>query len=83
MAMGVVQGSSGVPFFSPPVYEYLCGKDVLSITVTLQDVPLYEVRELLDDVSSFSSTVNLLFFTTLPKMGIGCVYMYIICSHDS
>ena len=53
MAMGVVQGSSGVPFFSPPVYEYICGKDVLSITVTLQDVPLYEVRELLNDVSSF------------------------------
>ena len=52
MAMGIVQGSSGVPFFSHPVYEYLCGKDVLSITVTLQDVPLYEVRELLNEVSS-------------------------------
>ena len=45
MVMGVVQGSSGVPFFSSPVCEYLRTKDVLSITVTLQVVSLYEVRE--------------------------------------
>ena len=51
MAMGLVQGCSGIPFLSPPAYEYLCGKDVLSIAVTLQDVPLYEVRELLDQVT--------------------------------
>ena len=50
MAMGIVQGSSGVPFFSPPVYEYLCGSDMLSVAVTLEDVPVYEVRELLNKV---------------------------------
>lgn len=58
MAMGLVQGSSGFPFFSPPAYEYLCGKDVLSITVTLQDVPLYEVRELLDQVTCYYTSVS-------------------------
>ena len=51
MAMGLVQGSSGIPFLSHPVYEYLSGKDILSITVTMLDVPLYEVRELLDQVT--------------------------------
>ena len=65
MAMGIVQGSSGVPFFSPPVYEYLqdtlgarshhiyeylCGSDMLSVAVTLEGVPVYEVRELLNKV---------------------------------
>ena len=68
MAMGVVQGSSGVPFFSPPVNEYLCGKDVLSITVTLQDVPLYEVRELLNDVSSFSQYSEPIIFTCINHL---------------
>ena len=51
MAMGLVQGSNGIPFFSPPVYEYLCGKDILSMTVTLQNVPLCEVRVPLDQVT--------------------------------
>ena len=55
MAMGLVQGSSGFPFFSPPAYEYLCGKDVLSITVTLQNVPLYDARELLDQVTYYTN----------------------------
>ena len=49
-AMALVQGSSGFPFFSPPAYEYLCGKDALSLTVTLRDVPVFEARRLLDQV---------------------------------
>ena len=48
MAIALIQDSSGFPFFSPCVYEHLCGKDVLSLTVTQQDVPVFEARKLLD-----------------------------------
>ena len=49
--MGLVQGSSGGPFFSPPVYDYLCGKDLLDVVITLQDVPACDVRKLLAKVT--------------------------------
>ena len=46
-----MQGSSGVPFFSPSAYEYLCGKDLLDVVITLQDVPACDVRKLLAKVT--------------------------------
>lgn len=55
MAMGIVQGSSSTPFLSPPVFDYLCGREVLLITVSLQDVPLLEVLQLLDKVNDYKA----------------------------
>ncbi len=52
MAMCIVQGSSGAPYLSPPVYDYICGKDPLSLVITLQDVPLRAVRDLLSKGTS-------------------------------
>ena len=43
--MGIVHGSSGIPFLSLPGYDYLCGKELLSLTITVQDVTIYEVWE--------------------------------------
>ncbi len=53
--MGIVQGSSGVPFIAPPVYDYICGMDIDTIDVTEEDTPLYEVRDFLKKVHVCSS----------------------------
>ena len=50
MAMSLVQGGSGFLYIAPPMYDYLCGIDILSITLTLDDVPSCDVRKLLQQV---------------------------------
>jgi hypothetical protein len=50
MAMSLVHGGSGFPFFAPPMYQYLCGMEVSSIDVRMEDVPNLEVRSLLEKV---------------------------------
>ena len=39
MAMGVVQGSSGFPFMALPMYKYLNGSEISSITIEIDDKP--------------------------------------------
>ena len=41
--MSIVQGGSGIHFFAPCVYQYLCGVDVSAIPVSTDDIPDYEV----------------------------------------
>lgn len=53
MAMSLVQGGSGFPFFAPPMYQYLCGMEMSSIAVSTQDVPNLEVLSLLEKVHDF------------------------------
>ncbi|XP_062519772.1 uncharacterized protein LOC134194818 isoform X3 [Corticium candelabrum] len=50
MAMSIVQGSIGFSFCAPPVYEYLCGKEMTDIKVEIADVPNSETRELLKQI---------------------------------
>ena len=52
IAMGIVQGSSGVPFLAPPVFDYLCGFSIDTIHVTKDDVPTYEVQQFLKKVQN-------------------------------
>ena len=50
MAMSLVQGGSGFPYMAPPMYDYLCGVEIPSIKVAIDDVPSCEVRQLLQQV---------------------------------
>ena len=52
MAMSLVQEGSGFPYFAPPVYEYLCGAELSSIKVTVDDVPNLEVRAFIEEVQN-------------------------------
>ena len=51
MAMAIVQGGSGFPFFAPSVYKYLCGSRLEEICVEVDEVPNIEVKQLLHQVS--------------------------------
>ena len=50
VAMGLVQGGSGIPFLAPPVYNYLCGMSMQAVKVSLEDAPNFEVQELVEKV---------------------------------
>ena len=51
MAMAIVQGGSGFPFFASSVYAYLCGSPLAAIKVPTEEVPNFEVKVLLDQVN--------------------------------
>lgn len=51
MAMSLVQGGSGYPFIAPPVYDYLCDIDLLKIEITVEDIPIAEIRRFVQKVS--------------------------------
>ena len=51
MARSLVQGGSGLPFFAPPMYQYICGVEMSSIAVSMQDVPNLEALNLLEKIS--------------------------------
>ena len=53
MAMSLIQGGSGFPYLAPPMYDYLCGKDAISIEVSAEDVPSIDVTQLLQKVTTF------------------------------
>ena len=48
--MSIIQGGSGYPFFAPSLYQYICGKDVCSISPELIEVPDLELRTVLEKV---------------------------------
>ena len=52
MALSLLNGGSGFPFLAESTYEYLCGVPLSSVTVLDNEIPSYEVKELLDKVSS-------------------------------
>ena len=49
VAMGIVQGSSGFPFLSPPVFEYLCSGEI-PVHVSHEHVPSLEVKTFMNEV---------------------------------
>lgn len=50
IGMSLVQGGSGFPFFAPSVYEYICGKELCSITIGRDEIPCSEVNNTLTKV---------------------------------
>ena len=50
VSMSITQGGSGYPFFAPSVYHYICGRDICSISPSLQEVPDHELLAVLDKV---------------------------------
>ena len=50
MAISLLQEGSGFPFFAPPIYQYLCGADIATIEVAMEDIPDFEVRNLIEEV---------------------------------
>ena len=51
MAMSIGQEGSGFPYFSRSVYKYLCGVNPMNIEVEVEDVPDFDVKNLLHKVS--------------------------------
>ena len=50
LSASVTQGGSGVHLFNPSVYNYICGIDAADIKPSIEEIPDFEVRELLDQV---------------------------------
>ena len=50
MGMSVVQGGSGYPFFSPPIYDYICGTDLGLIIVECNEIPDPEIQSTIQKV---------------------------------
>ena len=50
MAASVARGGSAVHLFNDSVYKYICGGDVADIKPALEEIPDFEIRELLDKV---------------------------------
>lgn len=48
--MSFLQGGSGYPFFAPSFYKYVCGDDVCNIIPSTDEVPDYELKEVLLEV---------------------------------
>ena len=48
IAMSLTQGGSGFQFISEAMYDYLCGKEITSINVTIDDVGNSEIRNLIN-----------------------------------
>ena len=47
VGMAITQGGSGSPFFAPSMYHYICGRDVRSISPSLQEVPDHDLYAVL------------------------------------
>ncbi len=48
--MGIVQGSSGFPFLSPPVFEYVCRVNI-PVNILQEHVPNLEVKTFMNKVT--------------------------------
>ena len=48
--MSLVQGDSGYPFFAPAVYEYICGRDIGSISPAVDEIPDAQLKTTLVEV---------------------------------
>lgn len=70
MAMAVANGSSGFPYFSESTYAYLCDVPLAMIDVKNDEVPVYEVRTLLEKV------LSILIITNLCSVNVDSIHMY-------
>ena len=50
--MSVAHGGSGFPYLYKGVYEYLCGKQPSSVSITASVIPDYAARKVVEKVYS-------------------------------
>ena len=50
MGVSLVQGGSGVPFFAPSIYQYICSGDVCSVVAKRVEVPHQHIDDVIDKV---------------------------------
>ena len=50
MAMSLAQQGNGFPFFGSSTFLYLCGKDISTIEVPVDEVPDHKTRTLIKQV---------------------------------
>ena len=70
MAMAIVQGNCGFPFFAKSTYDYLCDVPIGSIDVDEAEVPSYEARTLIEKV--WFIIIIILFFIPIFEVGAKC-----------
>ena len=61
VAIGLLQGVPGLHCFCKPLVEYILSDDVTASTITVQltDVPVFEVKEKLEAISTAQSEEEL------------------------
>lgn len=47
MAMSLGQEGSGFPYFSDSIYKYWCGVDPMTIELDVDDIPDFDVKDVL------------------------------------
>ena len=52
MAMSLLQQGSGFPYLAPPIYQYISGAELSEIDVSVEDVPSFELRNIIEKVIS-------------------------------
>ena len=50
MGCSLINGGSGYPFLSPPIYQYIAGTPLQDVTASIQHVPTQNVKAVLDKV---------------------------------
>lgn len=50
MAMSLLQQGSGFSYLAPPVYQYISGVELSMIDVSIEDVPSFELRSIIEKV---------------------------------
>ena len=50
MAMSLFHGGAGIPFVSPSVFHYLCGKNMSDVPVEIDDISDELVRNKVNEV---------------------------------
>ena len=53
MGMSISQQGSGFPFLSWTAFNYLCGDSTMDLEVAIEDIPLTNARNFLEEVSSY------------------------------
>ena len=50
MAMSLLQQGSGFPYLAPCIYQYISGVELSAIDVSIEDVPSFELRSMIEKV---------------------------------
>ena len=59
VATSVIQAKATYPFFSKPVFQYICGKRIDEIDYTVVDVANVEVHSIIEKVSCLMCSEDL------------------------
>ena len=91
VGMALIQGGSGFPYFSPAVYSYICGHDVNTIDISVDEVVNADLRAALNKVHMCDFFMNSrslmsIFYTAkankLGRFGSKAFFSYINCKKE-